>query len=151
MSNDQLTPIPDIAFRIDDDGEFIDLEQDAGIGEVNQITLHRIHLAHIAKAAGLLDTDKAEQERAARFRERLDLLAAMVMTHTRPGDPLRAVVTVLVPDMEAPPPASVTPPTHGRAPAGVHARDQQDMPAPVALPPPEIPNTDATLPLPGIE
>jgi hypothetical protein len=47
-----LEKIYDIAFGID--GESIDLEQDMGCGEVHRITLHSIHLRHIAEQAGLI-------------------------------------------------------------------------------------------------
>lgn len=46
-----MTKIPDIAFDID--GEIINLEQDAGCGEVNRIQLHRIHLQHFAGKLGV--------------------------------------------------------------------------------------------------
>ncbi|NML43511.1 hypothetical protein HHL11_07110 [Ramlibacter sp. G-1-2-2] len=47
-----LTKIYDVAFEID--GDSIELEQDCGIGEVASITLHRIHLRHLAEQAGLI-------------------------------------------------------------------------------------------------
>jgi hypothetical protein len=47
-----LEKIYDVAFGID--GDTIDLEQDMGCGEVHRITLHHIHLRHLAEQAGLI-------------------------------------------------------------------------------------------------
>ncbi|HET7831814.1 MAG TPA: hypothetical protein VFK88_02505 [Gallionella sp.] len=46
-----MTIIPDIAYEID--GDDINLEQDAGLGEVNRITMHRMHLDLLAKQMGM--------------------------------------------------------------------------------------------------
>lgn len=47
-----MESIPDLAFEID--GDQINLEQDAGLGDVDRVTLHRIHLLHLAKRVGLV-------------------------------------------------------------------------------------------------
>jgi hypothetical protein len=47
-----METIPDLAFEID--GDQINLEQGAGLGEVDRVTLHRIHLLHLAQRFGLI-------------------------------------------------------------------------------------------------
>lgn len=47
-----LTKLLDLAFEID--GDTINLEQDAGAGEVHYVTLHSLHLRMLAEQAGLL-------------------------------------------------------------------------------------------------
>lgn len=47
-----LTKLWDLAFEID--GDDISLEQDMGCGEVAAISLHRVHLRHLAEEAGLI-------------------------------------------------------------------------------------------------
>lgn len=64
-----MNKIPDIAFEFD--GEFINLEQDIGSGEVDRIQLHRTHLAHIAGKLGIPVLDAS----AERIRSRLQMVA----------------------------------------------------------------------------
>jgi hypothetical protein len=47
-----MTNIPDLSFKID--GDLIRLEQNDGAGNIDRITLHRIHLRHLAEEGGLL-------------------------------------------------------------------------------------------------
>ena len=54
MHTQQLIPIPDLAYFIDPDNPWIDLEQSAGIGEVSRITIHRIHLRHLFEESGFI-------------------------------------------------------------------------------------------------
>lgn len=55
MQNQQLTKVWDLAWSVD--GDTIELEQEAGIGEVHCMTLHRMHLRQLATEAGLLNGD----------------------------------------------------------------------------------------------
>lgn len=48
-----LTQIYDLAYEVDEDGG-VNLEQDAGCGEVSRITLHPIHVRLLAEEAGIL-------------------------------------------------------------------------------------------------
>lgn len=54
MRDDRLTTIPDLSYFINPDGVWIDLEQNAGFGEVARITLHRIHLRLLLEETGHL-------------------------------------------------------------------------------------------------
>jgi hypothetical protein len=47
-----LTKIDDLAFEVN--GDLITLEQDAGCGEVHTVTLHAIHIRHLAEAMGMV-------------------------------------------------------------------------------------------------
>lgn len=49
----QLTQIPDLSFSICKDGSFY-LEQSAGCGEIDRITLHSCHVRHLFELAGHL-------------------------------------------------------------------------------------------------
>jgi hypothetical protein len=53
-----LTKLWDLAYEID--GDNIDLEQDMGCGEVARVTLHRMHLRHLAEQAGLIPASAHE-------------------------------------------------------------------------------------------
>lgn len=48
----QFESIPQISFAVD--GDIIHLEQDVGCGEVDRVDLHRLHLAHLCKEAGIV-------------------------------------------------------------------------------------------------
>lgn len=48
-----LTKIYDLAYEVDEDGS-VNVEQDAGFGEVSRITLHPIHVRLLAEQVGLL-------------------------------------------------------------------------------------------------
>lgn len=66
-----MTNIPDLSFKID--GDLIRLEQNDGSGNVDAITLHRIHLRHLAEECGL----RSSTERALlRLWGKLSLLTA---------------------------------------------------------------------------
>jgi len=54
MNSDRLIQIPDLSYYIHPDGPWIDLEQNAGCGEVDRITLHRIHLRLLLEEVGHL-------------------------------------------------------------------------------------------------
>lgn len=69
----QMTRIDDLAFGID--GDYIDLEQDAGCGEMSMIRLHRIHLAHLAEVAGVVTTDRCAEQSIRTLQRRLLTLA----------------------------------------------------------------------------
>lgn len=61
-----MTKIYDLAFEID--GDQINLEQDAGCGEVYRITLHRMHLHHlVAQLMPLPEPRAATLERRIRW------------------------------------------------------------------------------------
>lgn len=67
-----MTKIPDIAFEID--GEFINLEQDIGCGEVHSVQLHRLHLQHIAGQLGFPIPDASASHVLQRFQAVIDKL-----------------------------------------------------------------------------
>lgn len=48
-----LTQIYDLSYEVDEDGG-VNLEQDAGCGEVSRITLHPVHVRLLAEEAGIL-------------------------------------------------------------------------------------------------
>lgn len=52
-----MTKIDDLAFEIE--GDKVTLEQDAGCGEVHMVTLHAIHLRHLAESMGMVKTVEA--------------------------------------------------------------------------------------------
>lgn len=54
-----MEKIPDLAFEID--GDSINLEQDAGCGDVDRVTLHRIQLLHLAQRMGLVQEMSASE------------------------------------------------------------------------------------------
>ncbi|WP_407280123.1 hypothetical protein U5817_06705 [Aromatoleum evansii] len=68
-----MTQIDGLAYELD--GDFIDLEQDCGIGEVDRIRLHRIHLAHLAELAGPLSADQTADRTIRTLQRRLLTLA----------------------------------------------------------------------------
>ncbi|GIK45989.1 MAG: hypothetical protein BroJett012_18920 [Betaproteobacteria bacterium] len=47
-----LTQIPGLDYEVD--GDLIHLEQNDGSGNIDRITLHRLHLRHLAEECGLL-------------------------------------------------------------------------------------------------
>lgn len=47
-----MTNIPELSFKID--GDLIRLEQNDGAGNIDAITLHRLHLRLLAEECGLL-------------------------------------------------------------------------------------------------
>lgn len=47
-----MIKIQDIAFEID--GDLVNIEQDAGCGEVHYVQLHRLHLQHLAEKMGMV-------------------------------------------------------------------------------------------------
>lgn len=69
----QMTRIDDLSFGIDCD--YIDLEQDAGCGEMSMIRLHRIHLAHLAELAGVITADRMAEQTIRTLQRRLRTLA----------------------------------------------------------------------------
>ena len=98
----QLIPIPDLAYYVDPDNPWIDLEQSAGIGEVSRITLHRIHLSLLLEEAGhLLPPPPADELSRRMARELLEVLSELCDEYGRsPGidrviDRLSAVVDLL--------------------------------------------------------
>jgi hypothetical protein len=48
-----MTQIYDLAYEVDEQGD-VQLEQDAGCGEVSRVTLHPIHVRLLAEEAGLM-------------------------------------------------------------------------------------------------
>lgn len=69
----QMTRIDDLAYGID--GDYIDLEQDSGCGEMSMIRLHRIHLAHLVELAGVVTTDRSAEQTIRTLQRRLLTLA----------------------------------------------------------------------------
>jgi hypothetical protein len=61
-----MTKIPDIAFEVD--GDYINLEQDSGCGEVDYVQLHKLHLRYLAEQSGILQ-EQRESELSARTSE----------------------------------------------------------------------------------
>ncbi|WP_341649391.1 hypothetical protein [Thauera humireducens] len=80
-----------------DDGDIL-LSQGGcpcGCGDEILVRLHRAHFALVAQYMGCVpaaDVNKAGE----RERERLALLAAMVIAHTKDGDPLRIAAKLLM-------------------------------------------------------
>lgn len=70
-----MTRIYDLAFEID--GDTIQLEQSNGLDEPDRISLHRIHLAHLAGEIGLLGDPDAERM-VATLSRRLRILRAEI-------------------------------------------------------------------------
>lgn len=66
------------------------------------IRLHRSHLPLIAETCGWL-TPIEFRHAIDRYRDRLTLLVSMVRAHSRPGDPLRAVIDELEGPAKPPP------------------------------------------------
>lgn len=98
----QLTPIPDLAYYVDPDNPWIDLEQSAGIGEVSRIVLHHIHLRLLFEEAGHLLPPPTADELAKRLARQLcDVLSDLAdEAGTSPGvdrviDRLTALVDLL--------------------------------------------------------
>ena len=84
-----LTKIYDLAFEVE--GENIQLEQDAGCGEVNRITLHRTQVALLAEQMGVvrapLDAEAAQTiatmtRRLNVLRDRIDHMAHWLANHS---------------------------------------------------------------------
>lgn len=63
--------IPDLSFSIDSDGQFIDLEQHVGGGEMVSIRLHRAHLRILLEESGLLTAPTPADELTKRVCEKL--------------------------------------------------------------------------------
>lgn len=70
-----MIKIPDIAIGIV--GDHVHLEQDAGCGETVVVSLHRIHLEHIAQLMGLAQPDGAAQKAFARVYRQMTRLRDM--------------------------------------------------------------------------
>lgn len=80
-----------------DDGDIL-LSQGYDLdGDEYSVRLHRTHLDLLAEMAGYLSENEVART-CERLKDRLHLLAAVVTAHTRPGDPLRAAVAVIVPE-----------------------------------------------------
>lgn len=84
-----LTQIHDLAFEVE--GENIQLEQDAGCGEVSHITLHRTQVALLAEQMGVvrapLDVEAAQTiatltRRLNVLRDRIDHMAHWLANHS---------------------------------------------------------------------
>ena len=84
-----LTKIYDLAFEVE--GENIQLEQDAGCGEVSRITLHRTQVALLAEQMGVvrapLDVEAAQTiatltRRLNVLRDRIDHMAHWLANHS---------------------------------------------------------------------
>lgn len=78
-----MTRIDDLSYEIN--GDWVNLEQGAGCGEVSYLTLHRIHLAHLVREAGLPVPDDGAQRtiaklaaRLRKLRERIDRAAYVI-------------------------------------------------------------------------
>lgn len=73
----QLTKIFDLAYAFN--GDSIELEQDAGCGEVDRITMHRIHVRLFAEQLGILPPSDLEAARTvARLGRQLRTLHARI-------------------------------------------------------------------------
>lgn len=66
-NENQMTFIPDIAFRIVPDSPLIELEQSAGCGETTSITIHRVHLRLLLEEAGMLASPQPADDLAKRI------------------------------------------------------------------------------------
>lgn len=68
------TKIYDIAYEID--GDQLNLEQESGCGETSMLTLHRLHLSHLAGLMGIVKAapDGESQKTIATLTRRLHLL-----------------------------------------------------------------------------
>lgn len=71
MYDERLTQIPDLSYFIHPDRPWIDLEQNAGCGEVDRVTLHRIHLRLLLEEAGHLLPPPPADELAKRLARQL--------------------------------------------------------------------------------
>lgn len=66
-----MQQIPDLSYRIDPDGPWVDLEQAAGCGEVSNITLHHIHLRLLFEETGHLLPPPTADELSKRLAKQL--------------------------------------------------------------------------------
>lgn len=78
MQNQQLTKVWDLAWSVD--GDVIELEQEAGIGEVHCMTLHRMHLRQLATEAGLLNGNPDAWRQVQTLERRLRVLSDRIAT-----------------------------------------------------------------------
>lgn len=68
-----MTKLYDLAFEVA--GDTAELEQDAGCGEVHRVTLHRVHVQHLAGLMGLIGTsDPATAHTLMKLERRLRVL-----------------------------------------------------------------------------
>ena len=95
-----------------DDGDLLLSQGDCLCGCGDEVLI-RLNPAHFALVGGWMNLVPASEvaRSAERVRDRLNLLAAMVMTHTQEGDPLRAAAACLIED--AAPPNARTPAEDG--------------------------------------
>lgn len=80
MQNEKLTPrhdeprvtwIPDLHYTVQPGGQFIDLEQHVGGGEMASIRLHKIHCRLLLEEAGLLSAPQAADDLTKRLASHL--------------------------------------------------------------------------------
>ncbi len=71
-----MEKIPDLSFEIE--GDVINLEQDAGCGDVDRISLHLIHLRHLAEQVGLLDPKTVDRLIAGQLMAREETIGKLV-------------------------------------------------------------------------
>lgn len=73
-----LTKIEDLAYEVE--GDSVTLEQDGGLGEVDRIILHRLHVAQLATEMGLLRGGPDAWAQVATLQRRLRLLCERIAT-----------------------------------------------------------------------
>lgn len=71
-----FTKVPDLSYEIE--GDCINIEQDAGCGEVDRISLHPIHLRLLASEAGLLEGDAYAWKRVETLERRIRALCIRI-------------------------------------------------------------------------
>ena len=89
------TKIPDLAYEIH--GDCVNLEQDCGVGEVDRVTMHPIHVRLIASEMGLLQGDSDAWRRVEMLERRMRVLADRI---DRMDDMVRAAAAKGHEDLE---------------------------------------------------